>query len=71
VKKKKHRQHKNVYLNSKRSIRVGGIVVPYWPAYWGGPSQNDQGAHDDHDRDETGGISASDGSGGADSSGSV
>lgn len=35
-KKNKHSQHKRVNLNSQLGLRVGGIVVPYWPAYWGG-----------------------------------
>jgi len=33
---KKHRQHKRVIVNSRLGLRVGGVVVPYWPAYWGG-----------------------------------
>lgn len=70
MKKKKHRQHKDVYLGSRGGIRIGGVVVPYWPAYWGGPSHSEQGAHNGN-RDETSGNSAGDGSGGADSSGQM
>jgi hypothetical protein len=33
---KKHRQHKLVDTDSRIGLRVGGVVVPYWPAYWGG-----------------------------------
>ena len=35
--KKKHRQYKNVSMNDRGFLRVGGIVLPYYPAYmWGG-----------------------------------
>ncbi len=34
---KKHRQHKNVSMNSRGFLRIGGMVLPYYPAYyWGG-----------------------------------
>lgn len=36
--KKKHRQHRHVVLNERRGLNVGGVVVPYWPSYWGGVS---------------------------------
>lgn len=36
-KKKKHRQHKDVSMNSRGILRVGGMNIPYYPAYmWGG-----------------------------------
>lgn len=36
-KKKKHRQHKDVSMNSRGVLRVGGMNIPYYPAYmWGG-----------------------------------
>lgn len=35
--KKKHRQHANVSMNRRGHLRIGGIVLPYYPAYyWGG-----------------------------------
>lgn len=35
--KKKHRQHANVSMNSRGFLRIGGLVLPYYPAYyWGG-----------------------------------
>ena len=35
--KKKHRQHTNVTMDGRGHLRVGGIVIPYYPAYmWGG-----------------------------------
>lgn len=35
--KKKHRQHKNVSMNNRGILRVGGMNIPYYPAYmWGG-----------------------------------
>lgn len=40
---KKHRQHKHVDMNRRRGLRVGGVVVPYWPSYyWGGGGMNPQ-----------------------------
>ena len=45
---KKHRQHKRVELNRRSGLRVGGVVVPYWPAYyWGGNGANPQPDSDD------------------------
>lgn len=36
-KSKKHRQHKDVSMNSRGVLRVGGMNIPYYPAYmWGG-----------------------------------
>ena len=36
-KKKKHRQHRDVSMNSRGVLRVGGMNIPYYPAYmWGG-----------------------------------
>ena len=33
----KHRQHKDVAMNKRGFLRIGGMVIPYWPAYmWGG-----------------------------------
>lgn len=35
--KKKHRQHKNVSMDRRGHLRIGGVVLPYYPAYyWGG-----------------------------------
>ena len=70
---KKHRQHKRVILNSRRGLRVGGVVVPYWPAYWGGfggtgdvhhGQTNNEGGNNDS-------SGSSDSGAGADSSGSM
>jgi len=34
---KKHRQHENVSMNERGYLRIGGLVLPYYPAYyWGG-----------------------------------
>ena len=36
-KKKKHRQHHGVFMNDRGILRVGGMNIPYYPAYsWGG-----------------------------------
>lgn len=36
-KKKRHRQHDNVSMNERGHLRIGGVVIPYYPAYtWGG-----------------------------------
>jgi hypothetical protein len=35
-KRNNHRQHRDIGLNNQLGLRVGGIVVPYWPSYWGG-----------------------------------
>lgn len=36
-KKVKHRQHANVTMNDRGFLRVGGMSIPYYPAYtWGG-----------------------------------
>jgi hypothetical protein len=33
----KHRQHKRVSMNKRGFLRIGGVVIPYYPAYmWGG-----------------------------------
>lgn len=54
-------------------LRVGGVVVPYWPSYWGGmgyPSgtniTHQEGANNDNSSGADSG--AGDGSGGAISS---
>lgn len=54
--KKKHRQHKNVELNRRQGLRVGGVVVPYWPSYyWGGGGVNPNPQPDsDNTGDSTG-----------------
>jgi hypothetical protein len=70
---KKHRQHKRVSVDSRIGLRVGGVVVPYWPAYWGGVT----GAGDAHHghtttegaNNDSGGYS--DAGSGSDSSGSM
>ena len=39
MKKKKkvlHRQIHSVTLSNAMGLRVGGVVVPYYPSYWGG-----------------------------------
>jgi hypothetical protein len=33
--KKKHHQFKHLGINSNRGLRVGGVVVPTMPGYWG------------------------------------
>jgi len=33
--KKKHGQFNKVEINSRRGLRVGGVVVPAVPGYWG------------------------------------
>jgi len=51
---KKHRQHKHVEINRRSGLRVGGVVVPYWPAYyWGGSGANPQ-PDSDNTGDSTG-----------------
>jgi len=70
--KKKHRQHKKVTVNSRLGLRVGGVVVPYWPAYWGGvgggTAQHGQTTTEGAQNDNSG---SSDAGAGADSSGSM
>ena len=74
---KKHRQHKHVTLNSRRGLRVGGVVIPYWPSYWGGiggmgtaqggqttNEQTNEGAQNDN-------SGSADAGAGADASGSM
>ena len=37
MKMTKHRQHKSVSMNKRGFLRIGGMVIPYYPAYmWGG-----------------------------------
>jgi hypothetical protein len=59
---KKHRQHRHVTLNSRRGLRVGGVVVPYWPSYWGGVG----GAGDVHHGQTTNEGASNDSSGSSD-----
>jgi len=33
--KKKHEQFKRININSRRGLRVGGVVIPAIPGYWG------------------------------------
>jgi hypothetical protein len=33
--KKKHDQFKHVGINSRKGLRVGGVVIPTIPGYWG------------------------------------
>jgi hypothetical protein len=33
--KKKHDQFKRLGINSRRGLRVGGVVIPTIPGYWG------------------------------------
>lgn len=33
--KKKHDQFNRIGINSRRGLRVGGVVVPAMPGYWG------------------------------------
>ena len=33
--KKKHEQFKKIGINSRQSLRVGGVVIPAMPGYWG------------------------------------
>ena len=33
--KKKHDQFNRIGINSSRGLRVGGVVVPAMPGYWG------------------------------------
>ena len=35
-KKRNHRQVHGVSINNSMGLRVGGVVVPYWPSYYGG-----------------------------------
>jgi hypothetical protein len=70
---KKHRQHKHVTLNSKLGLRVGGVVIPYWPSYWGGMSgigdvQHGQTTTEGAQNDNNGSADAGTG---ADASGSM
>lgn len=71
-KQSKHRQHKNITLNSKRGLHVGGIVVPYWPSYWGGigggSAQHGQTTNEGAQNDNSG---TPDASAGADSGGQM
>lgn len=70
---KKHRQHKNVSMNKRGHLRIGGVVIPYWPAYmWGGTGSGTtnvdttttEGAGQD-------GNTGADGGSGADGAGSM
>ena len=70
-KQSKHRQHKDIRLNSQVGLQLGGIVVPYWPSYWGGVGGGDvhhgqttEGAQNDN-------SGTPDASTGADSSGQM
>jgi hypothetical protein len=37
TKNKKHRQHKNVSMDQRGHLKLGGVVLPYYPAYyWNG-----------------------------------
>jgi hypothetical protein len=63
---KKHRQHKRVELNRRSGLRVGGVVVPYWPAYyWGGNGANPQPNLDDTETTTDGAANAGDAGAGA------
>ena len=71
----KHRQHKDILLNSRRGLNVGGIVIPYWPSYWGGVGGGDVhhgqttgGEHNDNNSNDSG---SADTGAGADSSGQM
>ena len=70
--KKKHRQHKKITVNSQLGLRVGGVVVPYWPAYWGGIGDGNvhhgQTTNEGAQNDSSG---SSDAGAGADSSGQM
>ena len=33
--KKKHDQFKRIGINSRQGLRVGGVVIPAMPGYWG------------------------------------
>jgi hypothetical protein len=33
--KKKHDQFKRIGINSRRGLRVGGVIIPAMPGYWG------------------------------------
>lgn len=70
---KKHRQHKKVTLNSRRGLRVGGVVVPYWPAYWGGIGGmgNVQGGQTTNEGAQNDNSGSADSGAGADASGSM
>ena len=70
---KKHRQHKHVTLNSHRGLRVGGVVIPYWPSYWGGMSGmgNAQGGQTTNEGAQNDNSGSADSGAGADASGSM
>jgi hypothetical protein len=36
--KKKHHQFKDININTRRGIRVGGVFISAMPGYWGGGS---------------------------------
>jgi hypothetical protein len=68
-KKKKHRQHKDVSMNSRGILRVGGMSIPYYPAYmWGGMWSDNKDSdtttnEGDHNAGDSGASSGDGGSG--------
>jgi hypothetical protein len=51
VHKKKHDQFKKIGINSRQGLRVGGVVIPAMPGYWGygiggGMSISGEAAHE-------------------------
>ena len=69
----KHRQHKDVAMNERGFLRIGGMVIPYWPAYmWGGMGSGTTNA-DTTTTEGAGhnGYTGADGASGADVGGSL
>lgn len=68
----KHRQHKDVAMNERGFLRIGGMVIPYWPAYmWGGMGSGTTNADTTTTEGAGNGNTGADGGSGADGGGSL
>lgn len=68
----KHRQHKDVAMNERGFLRIGGMVIPYWPAYmWGGIGSGTTNADTTTTEGAGNGNTGADSGSGADGGGSL
>lgn len=68
----KHRQHKDVAMNERGFLRIGGMVIPYWPAYmWGGMGSGTTNADTTTTEGAGNGNTGADGGSGTDGGGSL
>jgi len=68
----KHRQHKSVSMNKRGFLRIGGVVIPYYPAYmWGGIGSGTTNADTTTTEGAGNGNTGADGGSGADGGGSL